>query len=183
MQTTSGKAMDNMPTDDELDTCWHEAGHVLMYRLFGVRVISSELVGPLHGLTEPAPGTDGTTPREKLEFGGIEILATLAGTAANTLMRPGRVRDQGDENDLNRAREDAEKTYHRSMYSKEEFLAGLETLATTLLARHKDLIAKIADALWKAKKLDEAAIDLLVPPTLSAKADLEAWLDSWHKTA
>lgn len=174
--------MSETPTQDELDTCWHEAGHVVMYRLFGVRVISSELLGPLHGLTEPAPGTEGATPREKLEFGSIEILATLAGAAANTLMRPGRARDQGDENDLNRAREDAEKTYHRSMYSKEDYLAGLQTLATTLLAPHQDLIAKIADALWKAKKLDEAAINLLIPTSLCAKAALEAWFDSWNKT-
>jgi hypothetical protein len=175
--------MANAPTEDELDTCWHEAGHVVMYRLFGVRVLSSELLGPLHGLTEPAPGTEGTTPREKLEFGSIEILVTLAGTAANTLMRSGRARDQGDDNDLNRAREEAEKTYHRSMYNKEDFFGGLQTLTITLLARHKDLIAKVADALWKAKKLDEAAINILVPPGLCAKADLEAWLDDWHKTA
>ena len=173
--------MSDAPNEDEWDTCCHEAGHVVMYRLFGVPVLFAELLGPLHGRTEPAHGTEGPTAREKLEFGSIEILATLAGTAANELMRPGRAWDQGDETDLGRAREDAAKNYHRSMYTSADYLAGLEGLATKILTRNLDLIANIAEALWKAKTLDMAAINDLIPPGRSAKEDLEAWLDDWPR--
>lgn len=170
---------------DERGTAEHEAGHALLYLVFGIEPAFATII-PRYGVDGVCFGrvelseliTDGLLGRhfddrpEKRRAVNIHVMATLAGSLAQDLFQPGRLRDEADERDHHDAFAFADRHAGWAERDRKAYFARLEERATQILVANRALLERIADALQERKTLDREQLKALCPAELIADWDI-----------
>ena len=150
----------------DVDTAYHEAGHVVVACFYGRLPLSAtiERDGDIAGTTEFEPNViwrklDQSS--EKRKHTEILVVGELAGTAAHNLFRPGRGLDSGDEHDLYQATELIIELV--IWVDEDEYLKFAKAKATDLLETNWVWVEKVAEALLAQRTLTRAEIVKLIP--------------------
>jgi hypothetical protein len=141
---------------DELKaTAYHEAGHVVMQRVFGLDLVCCTLEAEIHEDGKRwIPGkTRGPTilppeakPRveqsdDYRQSVSIYLLVTIAGSVAHRLIDPAHEDDEGDLSDYQRVKEAIDSHVRQVRFNTDEIFENVDTLAIEILEKHKHDVA------------------------------------------
>lgn len=151
--------IDAETSDVEVETAYHEAGHVVMGCVVGRYPVSVTIVrnGPVAGKTDFEPGVPSfarghfNDSPQRRAYAEQRVLGELAGSIAHDLFKPGRTRDKADEVDLHYTRELIIELV--SWQDREEYLEQAQAKAKKLLEDNWQWVAAVARALCQRKTL------------------------------